>query len=168
VGPVNERASQTVGGVDVMVGDGDSQDQEGQEGQDGPTQQCTAPVHARLAPRDVVERPSHHANGGMGLAIPGCVRLFRIVVLLGGVLALLALVHSLDTASIASALEGLTWWPFSLVCLVYGLNLAIDVAAWRCALPRERAAPLGTLLSARCAAEAVAVLSALASVGGRR
>lgn len=94
------------------------------------------------------------------------VRALRIVLLAGGVLGVLALVYYLGAGSIASALTRITWWLFVLVCLVYGLNLTVDTIAWRYTLARDRPAPFHKLMAARCAAEAVGVLSALSAVGG--
>ena len=93
------------------------------------------------------------------------VRTLRLVLLAGGVLLLLVLVYRLGAESIASALSRITWWQFALVCLLQGLNVAVDACGWRYALARDRA-PFRKLLAARFAGDAVNVLTAVASVGG--
>lgn len=92
-------------------------------------------------------------------------RSLRFILLAGGALGLLALVSHLGAGSIAAALTRITWWQFVLICLVYGVNAVVDTLAWQCTLVRDRA-PFPRLLAARCAGEAVNVLTALASVGG--
>src|SRR2546428_3158990 len=89
----------------------------------------------------------------------------RIVLLAAGALALLALVYRLGAESVASALARVPWWQFGLVCLLQGLSLAADAYGWRYVLARDRA-PFHRLLAARCAGDAVNVLTAVASVGG--
>jgi uncharacterized protein (TIRG00374 family) len=92
-------------------------------------------------------------------------RTIRIMLLAGGTAVLFALVYRLGAESVASALTHITWWQFVLICLFHGSNVAVDACAWRYAFPREPA-PFHKLLGARCAGDAVNVLSAMASVGG--
>jgi glycosyltransferase 2 family protein len=94
-----------------------------------------------------------------------CIRTLRTMLLAGGLLALVLLVHHLGAASVATALTHITWWQFVLITLFHVLNLVVDAAAWRYAFARE-AAPLSKLVAARCAGDAVNVLSAVAAVGG--
>jgi uncharacterized membrane protein YbhN (UPF0104 family) len=93
------------------------------------------------------------------------VRALQIILFAGGALGLFALVSYVGAESIASALTRITVWQFVLICLLYGVNVVIDTLAWRYTLARDRA-PFHRLLAARCAGEAVNVITALASVGG--
>jgi uncharacterized protein (TIRG00374 family) len=92
-------------------------------------------------------------------------RALRIILLVGGTVALLALVYRFGAELIVSALAHITWWQFALICLLHGLNVAVDAYAWRYAFARD-VASVPTLLAARIAGDAVNVLTALASVGG--
>lgn len=92
-------------------------------------------------------------------------RALRIILLAGGALGLLALVSHLGSSSIAAALRHITWTQFVLICLIHGLNVAIDAYGWRYAFARDPA-PFRKLLAARFAGDAVNVLTAVASVGG--
>ena len=92
-------------------------------------------------------------------------RTVRTMLLVGGLLALVLLVHHLGAASIAAALAHITWWQFVLITLFHVFNLVVDSAAWRYAFPRE-AAPFPRLVAARCAGDAINVLSAVAAIGG--
>jgi uncharacterized protein (TIRG00374 family) len=83
----------------------------------------------------------------------------------GGALALLILVWALGADSVVAALRHVGPWEFALICVLHGLNVAVDAGAWRFALPPDRA-PFHRLLAARFAGDAVNILSALASVGG--
>ncbi|MGH7334826.1 MAG: flippase-like domain-containing protein [Candidatus Rokuibacteriota bacterium] len=102
---------------------------------------------------------------GTLLAVTMGVRALRIILLTAGVLGLVALVYLLDAQSIASALARITWWQFALVCVVHGISMAIDTVAWRYTLLGE-SPPFHKLLAAKCAGEAVNVLTALGAVGG--
>jgi len=92
-------------------------------------------------------------------------RSVRTMLLAGGLLALVLLVHHLGAASIGAALTHITWWQFVLITLFHVFNLVVDAAAWRYAFPRETA-PFHKLVAARCAGDAINVLSAVAAVGG--
>ena len=94
----------------------------------------------------------------MSNALPG-------VLLAAGALVLLVLVYRLGVGDIASALTRVAWWQFVLICVLQGLNVAVDTYGWRCVLARDRA-PFRRLLAARCAGDAANVLTAVASVGG--
>src|SRR5438552_33889 len=74
-------------------------------------------------------------------------RTVRTMLLVGGLLALVLLVHHLGAASIAAALAHITWWQFVLITLFHVFNLVVDSAAWRYAFPRE-AAPFPRLVAA--------------------
>src|SRR5205085_1738120 len=65
----------------------------------------------------------------------------------------------------ASVVSHVTWAQFALICVAHTLNVAVDACAWRYAFPRA-AAPYPKLVAARCAGEAVNVVSAVAGVGG--
>jgi len=89
---------------------------------------------------------------------------FRSFLLALGAIVLVVLVYRLGADSVASALTRVTWWQFALICLVHGLNVALDTYGWRYALAHPT--PFRSLLAARCAGDAANVLTAVASVGG--
>jgi len=93
------------------------------------------------------------------------VRALRIVLLTGGVVALILLVRHFGLDSIASALTRITWWQFGLICLIYGVTLVLDTLGWRFTLIGTRP-PFSHLLLARCAGQAVNVVTAVGGVGG--
>lgn len=101
----------------------------------------------------------------MLLATPRDVRALGIILLAGGVVGLLALVYHLGAGSIASVLAAITWWQFLLICAVHGASVVADTFGWRFTFAGDRP-PFHRLLAARCAGEAVNVLTALGSVGG--
>src|SRR5690349_23270484 len=92
-------------------------------------------------------------------------RTLRPIAVTAGVLVLVTLVYRLGASSIASAVSHVTWTQFAVICLVHTLSFAVDAGAWRCVFPRD-AAPYPKLVAARCAGEAVNVVSAVAAVGG--
>jgi len=93
-------------------------------------------------------------------------RAFPIVLIAGSVLGLLALVSHLGVESIASALTRITSGQFILICVVHGVSILADTVGWRYVFPRDQQPPFRRLLVAKCAGEAVNVLTALGSVGG--
>jgi uncharacterized membrane protein YbhN (UPF0104 family) len=78
---------------------------------------------------------------------------------------LMVLVYHVGAGSITAALASLAWWQFALVCAVHALSLVTDTLGWRYAFAADRPTFRG-LLVAKCAGEAVNVLTALGSVGG--
>jgi uncharacterized membrane protein YbhN (UPF0104 family) len=92
-------------------------------------------------------------------------RTLRWIAMTAGALVLAVLVYRFGAASVASAVSHVTWAQFALICLVHTMNVGIDACAWRYAFPRE-AAPYRKLVAARCAGDAVNVVSAVAAVGG--
>jgi uncharacterized protein (TIRG00374 family) len=93
------------------------------------------------------------------------VRALAILLLAGGVLAALVLTGYAGAESIEAALVSVTWWQLALIAALSALSMVIDTLGWRYALPRNRAR-FRTLFAARCAGEAVNVLTLVASVGG--
>jgi uncharacterized protein (TIRG00374 family) len=93
------------------------------------------------------------------------VRALRVVLLAAGVVALVVLVVYVGGGSLRDALATVTWWQFALICLVYGVGVLADTIGWQCTLTRDRP-PFRRLFAARCAGEAVNLLTALGSVGG--
>jgi uncharacterized protein (TIRG00374 family) len=89
---------------------------------------------------------------------------FRSLLFALGAIVLVVLVYRLGADSVARALTRVTWWQFALVCLIHGLNVALDTYGWRYALAHP--ASFRSLLAARCAGDAANVLTAVASVGG--
>jgi len=88
-----------------------------------------------------------------------------IVLLAGGTVGLFALVYYLGADSIGAVLATISGWQFLLICAVHGASVVADTFGWRFTLTGERP-PFHRLLAARCAGEAVNVLTALGSVGG--
>jgi uncharacterized membrane protein YbhN (UPF0104 family) len=93
------------------------------------------------------------------------VRALRIGLLAAGVLALVLLVRHVGLDSVAAALTRITWWQLGLVCAVHGVSVILDTLGWRCTFVGGRPA-LVRLLAARCAGQAVNVVTALGGVGG--
>jgi uncharacterized membrane protein YbhN (UPF0104 family) len=87
------------------------------------------------------------------------------LLLAAGAVLLLVLVYRLGAADVAGAMSRIAWWQFALICLLQGVNVAIDTYGWQCVLGRDRAS-FRRLLAARCAGDAANVLTAVASVGG--
>ena len=92
-------------------------------------------------------------------------RVLRSLPLAGGLLAVVLLVRHFGLASLTEALTRITWVQFVLICLVYGVSLALDTLGWRYTFVAERPSFL-KLLAARCAGQAVNVITALGGVGG--
>jgi uncharacterized protein (TIRG00374 family) len=93
------------------------------------------------------------------------VRIVRIALLASGVLAVLLLVRYVGLESITSALTRIAWWQFALVCLIAGVSMVLDTLGWRATLVGDRPV-FSRLLAARCAGQAVNVVTALGGVGG--
>jgi glycosyltransferase 2 family protein len=92
-------------------------------------------------------------------------RILKLLPLAGGLLAVVMLVRHFGLESLASALTRITWWQFALVCAVSGVTLVIDTLGWRYTLAGARP-PFLRLLAARCAGQAVNVVTALGGLGG--
>lgn len=92
-------------------------------------------------------------------------RVLRILFLISGAAGILVLVYHLDVGSIAAAFTHVTWWQFTLICFIYGVNVAVDTLGWRFTVLQD-GAPFRKLLAARCASEASNALTAVAAVGG--
>ena len=90
---------------------------------------------------------------------------FRGVLLVGGLVVLIALVARVGIESVGSVLSRLTWWQLALVCIPYGLIMAVDTLGWRYAFT-STPPPYLRMLAARTAGEAVNIVTALGSVGG--
>ena len=89
----------------------------------------------------------------------------RAVLLVGGLLVLAVLVARVGMQSVMSVLNRLTWWQLLLVCIPYGLIMAVDTLGWRYAFI-AKSPPYLRMLAARTAGEAVNIVTALGSVGG--
>lgn len=89
-----------------------------------------------------------------------------ILLVAGGAVGLLALVYVVGAEPLVSALTRITWWQFVLICAVHGVSVIADTLGWRYTLVRDRQPRFHRLLAAKCAGEAVNVLTALGSVGG--
>jgi uncharacterized membrane protein YbhN (UPF0104 family) len=93
-------------------------------------------------------------------------RAVSILLVTGGTVGLVAFAYLGGADSLVSALSRITWWQFTLVCAVYGLGVIADTFGWRYALGRDQSPRFLRLLAAKCAGEAVNVVTALGSVGG--
>lgn len=92
-------------------------------------------------------------------------RSLRAALFVGGIAILALLVAWLGAGALMSALTRLTWWQLVLVCLPFGLIMAVDTLGWRYAFAATPPSYL-RLLAARMAGEAVNIVTALGSVGG--
>ena len=92
-------------------------------------------------------------------------RILRIVLLGGGALTLMLLIRHFGLESITSALTPIAWWQFALICLVHGVSVILDTLGWRSTLVADRPR-FSRLLAARCAGQAVNVVTAVGGVGG--
>jgi len=93
------------------------------------------------------------------------VRFVKPLLLVAGAILLVILVHRVGAEPILATLRALTWWQFVLICLPYGVIVAVDTLGWRFAFARDRA-PFWRLYGARLAGEALNVVTAVGSVGG--
>jgi uncharacterized protein (TIRG00374 family) len=89
----------------------------------------------------------------------------RAALLVGGLVVLAALVARVGLQSVMSVLNRLAWWQLVLVCIPYGLIMAVDTLGWRYAFI-AKPPPYLRMLAARTAGEAVNIVTALGSVGG--
>ena len=89
----------------------------------------------------------------------------RTALLVGGVALLGVLLYRVGAGAVTSTIARLTWWQFALVCLPYGLIMAVDSLGWRYAFPGTSPS-FPRLLAARTAGEAINIVTALGSVGG--
>ena len=92
-------------------------------------------------------------------------RFVKPLLLLAGAVLLVILVHRVGAAPILGTLRTLTWWQFLLVCVPYGIIVAVDALGWRFAFARNRPS-FGRLYGARLAGEALNLVTAVGSVGG--
>jgi uncharacterized protein (TIRG00374 family) len=83
----------------------------------------------------------------------------------GGLVVLAVLVVRVGLDSVLTVLGRLSWWQLVLVCIPYGLIMAVDTLGWRYAF-MSSAPPYSRMLAARTAGEAVNIVTALGSVGG--
>ena len=93
-------------------------------------------------------------------------RALSVLLVAGGAVGLAAFAYLGGAGSLVSALTRITWWQFALVCAVYGVSVIADTLGWRYALGRGQSPRFLRLLAAKCAGEAVNVVTALGSVGG--
>jgi uncharacterized protein (TIRG00374 family) len=82
-----------------------------------------------------------------------------------GFVVLAVLVVRVGLDSVLTVLGRLSWWQLVLVCIPYGLIMAVDTLGWRYAF-MSSAPPYSRMLAARTAGEAVNIVTALGSVGG--
>jgi uncharacterized membrane protein YbhN (UPF0104 family) len=92
-------------------------------------------------------------------------RLVRTLLLVGGALALFLLIRHFGVESITSAIARITWWQFALICLIFGVSVVLDTIGWRFTFVGARPV-FSRLLAARCAGQAVNIVTAVGGVGG--
>lgn len=92
-------------------------------------------------------------------------RILKILPLAGGLIALVMLVRHFGLESLTVALTRVSWWQFALVCAISGCTMVLDTLGWRYTLVNVRPS-FRRLLAARCAGQAVNVVTALGGVGG--
>ena len=93
------------------------------------------------------------------------VRVLRVALFVCGVGLLAYLIARVGTHPLVSVLSRLAWWQFILICLPYGLIMAVDTLGWRYAFA-GKPPPYLRMLAARTAGEALNIVTALGSVGG--
>jgi uncharacterized membrane protein YbhN (UPF0104 family) len=93
------------------------------------------------------------------------VKAFRAALFVGGIAVLAYLVFRVGAGPLLSVLGRLAWWQFVLVCLPYGLIMAVDTLGWRYSFA-TKPPPYLRMLAARTAGEALNIVTALGSVGG--
>src|SRR5262245_28837337 len=93
-------------------------------------------------------------------------RALRMLLLAGGALALAFLVRYVGLDSVTAALTRVAWWQFALFCVIHGVGMVLDTLGWRCTLATAGRPAFGKLLAARCAGQAVNVITALGGIGG--
>ena len=89
----------------------------------------------------------------------------RAALFVGGIAVLAYLVFRIGAEPLLSVLGRLAWWQFVLVCLPYGLIMAVDTLGWRYSFA-SKPPPYLRMLAARTAGEALNIVTALGSVGG--
>src|SRR5215813_6767991 len=92
-------------------------------------------------------------------------KFLRAGLFVGGLVVLAVLVVRVGLDSVLTVLGRLSWWQLVLVCIPYGLIMAVDTLGWRYAF-MSSAPPYSRMLAARTAGEAVNIVTALGSVGG--
>ena len=97
---------------------------------------------------------------------PRVTRALPVVLAAAGTLGLVVFAYLSGAESLVSTLTRIMWWQFGLVCAVYGVGVIADTFGWRYALGRGQSPRFLRLLAAKCAGEAVNVVTALGSVGG--
>ncbi len=89
----------------------------------------------------------------------------RAALFVCGVGVLAYLIARVGTDTLLTVLSRLNWWQCVLICLPYGLIMAVDTLGWRYAFAGEPP-PYLRMLAARTAGEALNIVTALGSVGG--
>jgi len=93
------------------------------------------------------------------------VKALRVALFVCGIGLLAYLIARVGTDALVSVLSRLAWWQFVLICLPYGLIMAVDTLGWRYAFA-GKPPPYLRMLAARTAGEALNIVAALGSVGG--
>jgi hypothetical protein len=93
------------------------------------------------------------------------VRFFRPLTAIVGLAIVIALIVRVGSDEALTAAARALGWRSLLVCLPFGLIMAVDTLGWRYAFAYDRV-PFLRLVAARVAGEAVNVMTAVAPVGG--
>jgi glycosyltransferase 2 family protein len=78
----------------------------------------------------------------------------------------LAFLNHPDGAAMGAALAGISGWQFALICAVYGLSVIADTLGWRATFAPGARPSWRRLFVAKCAGDAVNVVTALGVLGG--
>src|SRR5512132_3768678 len=93
------------------------------------------------------------------------VRVFRSLATVAGLALMAYLIFKVGSDDALTATARGLGWRSLLVCLPFGLIMAVDTLGWRYAFSYDRV-PFLRLLAARTAGEALNIVTALGSVGG--
>ena len=93
------------------------------------------------------------------------VKALRPALFIIGIGLLAYLIARVGADPLLLVLGRLAWWQFVLVCLPYGLIMAVDTLGWRYSFA-GKPPPYLRMLAARTAGEALNIVTALGSVGG--
>ena len=92
-------------------------------------------------------------------------RALKLILLVLGIAVIAFSVHRIGWTPVVETLARLTWWQLVVVCLPFGVIMAVDTLGWRFAFTRD-SAPFHRLFGARLAGEALNLVTAFGSVGG--
>jgi hypothetical protein len=106
-------------------------------------------------------RPAYAAAAEQSTRRRRVTRARSILLAAGGAAGLVVLAYVAGGEALVAALGPITWWQFAVVCAVYGTSVIVDTLAWRFAFGRGQAPQFLRLPIAKCAGEAVNVITRL-------